>query len=236
MARRCPRVSEIDLALFRGQHITTAMKTDAVEIDKLHLAQIIRSGYGINILDIKFLPKGEDSYVYEAQDLTGKRYFVRLQPSLAAKTLEKAYEITQLIRSRCGLSQIVAPCRAKQGKFTQSYGRFIVAIFPFVPGETLHQQRATEADLMAAATLLARLHQCSLNVNGLALHRESFANPFKATILQALATAEAAPSYRTHLHRRACTLLLKDALTFWSHCSGWNNFKIVLSKASANGC
>jgi Ser/Thr protein kinase RdoA (MazF antagonist) len=186
------------------------MKIDTVEIDKSLLAQMIQSGYGIRIVDIAFLPKGEDAYVYDAQDLTGKRYFVRLQPTPAANSLERACAITRRIRDECGLSQVVAPCQTRQGTFTLPFGRFILVVFPFVPGETLYQQGATEADLMATATLLASLHQCSVPVNGFALHCESFANPFKAPILQALAMAEATVNNRTNYQRQVCTLLRRE--------------------------
>jgi aminoglycoside phosphotransferase (APT) family kinase protein len=186
------------------------MKTDADDIDKEQLAHHINAEYGLNISDLTFMPRGEDSYTYSGYQPNGARYFIRAQPSWRARDLEQAYAVTYKLNTTHGLSHVVAPYPTCRGSFSVNHAGYTIALFPFIEGATLYSQGASDADLTQAAGLLAAVHRCGNIQSALPLHREKFDNPFKAPILRALQVAADSPSHTSDYRRQAVDLLLAE--------------------------
>jgi spectinomycin phosphotransferase len=182
------------------------MKTDTRDIDKHALAQAIHAAYGLDVAELTFMPEGEDAYVYRAGARDGTRYFVRVQPHGRAPALEQVYRATRALHDAHGMRQVVAPYATRHGACTLNLGAHVAAVFPFIDGATLWQHGASDDDLMAAAALLAAVHQCDPQRLP-PLATETFANPFEAPIRRALRVAAAPPDDCAPLQRAACRLL-----------------------------
>ncbi len=181
------------------------MKTDNQHIDKQQLIHILAAEYGVQIPAITFVPKGEEAWTYVAQTAAREQYFVRVQPAVSATNLERVFPIVYALHQQHGLTQAVAPLKTCHNTPVVSVDDYIVAVFPYIEGQTLHQRAPTAADLTAAAALLARLHQLLPDAPG--LRREDFANPFKAPIMRALDAARTPAAEQTFLQQQVCSLL-----------------------------
>jgi thiamine kinase-like enzyme len=186
------------------------MKTAAPDIDHAHLIDLINGEYNIAIDSLRFVPKGEEAYVYIGQTQNEERYFVRAQPHAPTVALDQTYTITHALHRQHGLHQVVAPIATQQHTYTLQFRNYTVAVFPFIAGRTVYEQSATDADLRAAAMLLAAVHQSPPSVVALPLRKESFDNPFRTPILHALAVAENEPVHATAYQQDVCRLLTAE--------------------------
>jgi aminoglycoside phosphotransferase (APT) family kinase protein len=206
------------------------MKTAARDIDRHRLLQAINAEYGFGLSTLEFIPKGEEAYAYIAQGHDGARFFVRSQPSARARSLEVAYAVTDALQRQLG-PQIVSPYATTTGTFTVRYGKYTIAVFPFLEGSTLYEARVTDdshwysttstesdeqgvtdADLRAQAALLAALHESDTTQVDSALPRESFSNPFEGSILRLIAEA-GAPSAGASPHQHEAKKLFRAERT-----------------------
>lgn len=162
------------------------MKTEAHDIDKQQLAQVINAAYGLKVSTLTFLPLGEEAYAFAGYTPEGPRYFVRAQHMLRATALEETYAIIYALHTQAGLTQVVAPYPRVQGTFTIRFGSYIVAVFPFIEGHTLHDQQPSNEDVVQAATLLAAIHNSNSATSFTVRKRETFDNPFEPAIVHAL--------------------------------------------------
>ena len=162
------------------------MKTEACDIDKSQLRRLVAARYGLNLQSIAFLPRGEDAYSYVAEDDKGTRYFVRAQSQGRGAPEDSVYAFVHSLHNTGRLSAAVAAHRSLEGSFTLRYGQYVVAVFPFIQGETLYARGASEDDLAAVARIVAALHESATGTGCVPLTKETFDNPFKDPILAAL--------------------------------------------------
>lgn len=184
------------------------MKTDTLEIDKQRLSQAIRGAYGVSLASITFLPQGEEAYTYVGQIDADQRVFIRVQPTANATNLTRVYPLLDVLHWHSGLSQVLAPYKTLVDSLSIEFDKYTVAVFPYIDGKTLDQQGTSEADIRAAATLLARLHHVLIDTA--ILRREDFANPFREPILYALDQATQSTTRQTVYQRYACQLLAAE--------------------------
>ena len=159
---------------------------------------------------MSFTPQGEEAYSYLAVGSGGERYFVRAQGGLQDGHLENVYAAVAALQTACGITAAVAPYRAKQGSFTSRYGRYTMAVFPFIAGTTGDEISIPEAQWIAAAQVIASLHtspcRCSVPIAA----RETFASPFAATIRRALRRAASAVPPASPYQARVIALLRNE--------------------------
>jgi spectinomycin phosphotransferase len=177
------------------------LKTDTRDINKQQLAWAINAAYGLDLLSLTFIPKGEDAYAYVGRTSDGVRYFIRAQTASRAGPLERVYDITHALHTRFGLSAVVAPLPTRRGTYTLNHGSYVVAIFSFIQGRTLYDQGVSDADLAQAAHIVAGLHNSSAALDMPSLQRETFGNPFETPIQQALQAIDA-PAPRPNTYQR----------------------------------
>jgi hypothetical protein len=190
-----------------SQRMQINVKTEAPDINRQRLMQAVNSAYGLRIKSIFFTPKGEDAYNYVAFGPEDARYFLRAQATERAGSLNGIYGITYALRERFGLPAVVAPRETHWGTFTLTYDAYTVAVFDYIGGRTLYEQGASDADLCEAADILAALHETPAARDLPSLQRETFENPFRATIVRALQVAEDIPESANTYHRQLATLL-----------------------------
>lgn len=201
------------------------MKTDSQHIDKQQLVLAINTAYGLRITSITFVPKGEEAFAYIGFADSRERYFIRVQPTVTAAALERVYPIIYALHHEHDSSFIVTPIKTRTNRLVMPFQTYMVAVFPYIEGTTLSQHVPTGPDITTAASLLARVHQCSPTLPD--LRHEQFDNPFRAPILQVLEAARSpAVVYDTYLQAAVCRLLQAeqtDILKTFAHMEGLQN-------------
>lgn len=76
-------------------------------------------------------------------------------PTLPA-ALAAAYAVVASLHLDAGLREILAPLPARDGSYAFRFGRFAVAVFPFMDGSSLWEIGATAPQTVDAAAVVAR--------------------------------------------------------------------------------
>ena len=172
------------------------------------LASHLHDAYGLAITSIAAVPKGEDADAYRATASDGEQYFVRVEPGRTGDQLEVALAAAATLRDHCGLTCIVGSLPTTQGTFTSRLAASTVAVFPFVDGVTAYDRSISEPDWSRLATMIAALHTHETLPGVSALPRETFANPFAATIRHAVQRAATMDAWPSSVQEMAAELLL----------------------------
>lgn len=184
----------------------TSLPTDIVPSG---LAAHLQETYGLAITTIVSVPKGEDAGAYCATSREGARYFVRVEHGRTDDRLEVALAASAALRDEGNFSCIVAPLPTKQGAATSRLAALTVAVFPFVEGKTANDQAFNESDWRRLAAIMAALHGSELR--GIQeLPRETFANPFAATVRHALERAASVEVWSSSFQEQTAALLLAN--------------------------
>jgi len=186
------------------------LKTEARDIDKGQLAQAVATAYGFDLQSIEFLPRGEDAYAFIVEGYNGAHHFVRAQNVGRSAQSESIYALVHTLHNKKNLTAAVAPYQTRTGSFTFSHGRYVVAVFPFILGRTLYIQGASTDDFSQAAGILSALHNTNAELEVQSIQRESFDNPFKDRILEALQTIDNPIRPRDELGRQLAQLLAAE--------------------------
>lgn len=194
------------------------MKIDAPDIDHARLLELISAEYDVALTSLRFVPRGEEAYTYIAHAPAGQPFFVRVQPTSPARALEQAYAISHVLHNQYGLRQVVAPLATHRDTYTIQWGKYTVAVFPFIEGTTLHQRGVINESLQATAALVAALHECQPAAGTLPLNKETFGNPFTTAIGRALAVAQAPPVGATSYQHGVCRLLRTERADILATC------------------
>lgn len=186
---------------------TGAMHGSTTGITPHLLAAHLREAYGLPIAAIARVPNGEDADAYRATTDGGTPYFIRVQSGSTADHLEVALAATAVLHARCGLTAIVAPLATTRGAFTSRLATATVAVFPFVAGETAYDRALGDADWQRLAAIMGTIHDRGLAPHFPTLPRETFSNPFAATIRRALQHTDSANTRWSPWQRQMGTLL-----------------------------
>lgn len=183
------------------------MKHDTSGIALGALSAHLTATYEEPISDLRFSPQGEEAFNYVASGERGERFFVRVQRNDLNDHLESVYAAVAAIRSDCGITDLLMPCRTRAGRFTSRLGSFTVVMFPFIAGTTAYENTISEADWRRTAAIIAALHGsehcCTMPIPA----RETFDNPFAAPIRNALQRAASPDPPRSTYQRRVLALL-----------------------------
>ena len=174
------------------------------------LASHLHSAYGLPITTIAGVPKGEDADAYCATATTGERYFVRVEHGHRDDRLAVALAASAELRAQGGLHAVVAPLPTRQGAVTSRLGDLTVALFPYVDGATATDFPLGEPDWQRLAAVMATLHASDIRRGIGALPRETFANPFAATIRRTLQRAASTDTWSLPCQQQAAALPLAN--------------------------
>ncbi len=164
------------------------MRHEARDIRHSELATLLYREYGLRNATMRFLPKGEDSYVYAVDHELEARQFLRLQQDNQPQGTERAYRaLLELHRS--GVAAALPPIPCRSGALTTRYRTYTVTLFPYVNGETLHRSPRSDAEIRRAARIIAEVHAQEPCPPYAKLPREGFENPFHGTIERCLQEA-----------------------------------------------
>lgn len=193
------------------------MKADRSGINLDYLKQRVTDAYGLDIITLDFLPKGEEvrsaNYVAEGKD--GRRFLVKAQETGDAQALETVYEVLHAVHEYAGMWQVVAPVRSKSSAFVGRMGAHVIAVFPYIEGTSIWEtHRPFAGDVVTrAALLIAGLHRSRAALDASLLRRtprEAFDHPFAEPIRRALATLESLAGSANEYQRQLRQLLLAE--------------------------
>ncbi|MGN6697541.1 MAG: phosphotransferase enzyme family protein [Thermomicrobiales bacterium] len=183
------------------------MKYDTTGIRLYELADHVGIAYGWPIVSLAFRPKGEASYNYRATGPDGAAYLLKLQETARTAALEARLRAVNALRTRHGVTAVVAPYRTQLGGFTTRYGKYILSAYPFIPSVTAWEQSLTPTQLAGVASIMATIHRRGKFLTG-PLPRETFANPFAAPLRRVLHSVPAA--YDGNRYQRRVRWLVLD--------------------------
>lgn len=120
----------------------------------------LHQSYGIEALEMKFLPLGNNSYagVYRVWEKGGANYFLKVQ--------EGAANIPSVIVPRylkeTGMQRIIAPIPTKTGALWHSAEGFTLILYPFIEGRGGTEERLTNQQWIELGKTLKRVHETRL--------------------------------------------------------------------------
>jgi spectinomycin phosphotransferase len=185
------------------------MKSETTAIDRAALVRLVQAEYGLELTDLTFLPIGEEAYAYCGCN-AGGRYFLRAQHRARVGDLAASYAVLPILQQHCDRAGALAPLPTQTGRLTIELGAFILALFPYIEGQTLWHQGATAADLAQAGEMLATLHACE-RLRTVLPPQTSLEHPFTPPIVEALAAAQEPVAGRHELQRQAAALLIAQS-------------------------
>lgn len=197
------------------------MKTDTTRIDKAALICRLRDEYGLEIEQLAFVPKGEESYGYIATTASGQRYFVKVHSFVEGydeaqlERLKRPYQVVDLLANTHGLRYIVAPLPTGSGEVVTRFGDFTVAMFDYIMGDGLALKAPQPHDWQQVAKLIATLHNDTRKLLATqhalgSIPEEPFTIGFKSWLLDVLAATKQAPRMNDAIRQQAWQLLKQE--------------------------
>ncbi|HKF94629.1 MAG TPA: aminoglycoside phosphotransferase family protein, partial [Gammaproteobacteria bacterium] len=120
------------------------------------LTGCLRHHYGLQILQVEFLPLGNDmnTAVYRVVDSAAQPYFLKLR---SGDFDEITVAIPHLL-SQQGMAQVIAPILTSAGRLWARMDAFAVMLFPFVEGKNGFEVEVTDHQRIEVGAALKRLH------------------------------------------------------------------------------
>ena len=148
------------------------MRTAPRDLSQSGLRDSLAGGWGLNAVDVEYVPEGGGSYHWQVADDARRRYFVTVDDldqksylgvdrDSAFEGLRRALDTSDALRHRAGLEFVVAPLPTPEARTVQRIGsRYAVAVYPFIQGTSPGFGASLEPHERAAQVrMLARLHQ-----------------------------------------------------------------------------
>jgi spectinomycin phosphotransferase len=186
------------------------MKADTSGIDTRDLTQRLDVAYDLRITGLSFLPIGEEGYSYRVETASGSTYFLKAYAASGhhAESLEQAFWLISWLRIAHGQDVVLAPYGTRAGAPYVRYGDYLIALFAYIEGITAMEEPLTDAAWQRMAALLAGVHE-SVNAlpQTLAVRKDVFDIPYRATLLRLLQSREEAQGLDTPIGRQVDRLL-----------------------------
>lgn len=183
-------------------------------IDKSALLERVRQEYGLEISQLTFLPKGEVSNNYIAEEVNGSRYLLKLLDAsrLAQRATSRLEFILPLIwhlYSTGLFTRLPCPFQTRHGGFFADSGGSRLVLFRFIEGQILEGHWPySEALRTAIATSVAIIHKSTSQLQLTFPYTEDFALPFEDALQKGLNTVKTICSHSRPGQQRLKDLLL----------------------------
>ena len=126
------------------------------EITKL-IIRCLRACYQLEIVTLELLSLGADpnAYVYKAESVDHKVYFVKMKRGPFS---EAQIEIMSLLQ-QVGVKEIIFPIRTRDGKQMQQADNFTLIVYPFIEGQNGFNRSLSEQQWIQFGKTLRRIHE-----------------------------------------------------------------------------
>ncbi len=117
----------------------------------------LNTHYGIEAASLTLLPLGADTnaWIYKAQTLDQKSYFIKLKQG---HHHDISIEIVELLQS-AGIRQIIPPVKTIHGRTTQRMNDFTLLVYPFVDGQDGFNRHLTDDQWTTLGKALRQVHE-----------------------------------------------------------------------------
>jgi spectinomycin phosphotransferase len=124
------------------------------------LISCLRDDYGLRIVQVAFLPLGNDlnTAVYRVVADNARPYFLKLRGGAFDET---TVAIPRLLSDQ-GMAQIIAPIATSAGQLWARVDAFAVILFPFVAGQNGFEVDVTDRQRVELGAALKRIHTAAL--------------------------------------------------------------------------
>ena len=124
------------------------------------LVSCLRNGYGLEIIQLAFLPLGADvnTAVYRAVDEDGTPYFVKLRGGVFD---EVPVAIPRFLSDQ-GIGQIIAPVETAAGQLWTHVDAFTMSLYPFVEGRNGFEVQMPDRHWLELGAALKGIHTAVL--------------------------------------------------------------------------
>jgi spectinomycin phosphotransferase len=125
-------------------------------IPKASIAEALRTGYGVEVRALRFLPVGNDaaSWSYRVEVAGAPDRYLKLRAG--GEALPGA-AVPSLLE-RHGVPNVLAPVRAGDGSSAVRFGRFWLALYPLVDGRPAAEAGLSPAQWRQLGATVARVH------------------------------------------------------------------------------
>jgi spectinomycin phosphotransferase len=126
------------------------------ELDDAKIIDCLRDAYGLNIVEIAFLPLGADqgTAVYRAVSADETPYFVKLRRGVFDEII---VAIPRLLYDQ-GIRQIIAPLATLSGQLSAAVDNFNLMLYPFVEGRNGYEVALSERQWGEVGQAFKRIH------------------------------------------------------------------------------
>ncbi|MFI7539721.1 phosphotransferase enzyme family protein [Actinoplanes sp. NPDC049599] len=138
------------------------MQDRPTDLAEPELIAACRAGWGLEVVDVAYLPVGAGSYHWSVTGRDGAVWFVKVDEvgrEAGFEAFRRSFETALALRRDCGLDFVLAPVPARDGAVLRRLSsRYAVTVFPMIDGSAGHFGPHRRADRPEMARLLARLH------------------------------------------------------------------------------
>jgi thiamine kinase-like enzyme len=134
---------------------------DDLKISKKIIAKQLQDKYGIKIVDISFLPKGEDGVLYKVNNKYILKFAHIRSSNINIKLLKARLKFTRKLKEEHNLDFVVAPILTNSGEVMTLIKKHPVILFPMIESNLLEDKEITNQELKIIAKAVVKLH--SLN-------------------------------------------------------------------------
>jgi spectinomycin phosphotransferase len=159
----------------------------------------VRASYGIPVVEIDFLPLGNDSsaWAYRAWTADGPPYFLKVKKG----GVDKPSVLVPRYLRDSGIEQVIAPLPTRAGELATSVDSFSVILYPFIEGRIGMEVGLSASQWIAFGSLLKQIHSSPVPA-ALSRHlrRETF-TPKWGPVVKELQHQITADEYESPLQR-----------------------------------
>lgn len=210
------------------------MKIDNSGINITQLANFIDNTFSIGGIEtIRFIPKGEEGYVYFVKTEDGNNFLLKIQKPnehidyfLAAKSVSCLHYYHKL-------HYVVAPIQTLDRKNIVKYEDKWLSLFPFIKGKSLYETGDFKWELDRIAKMMADLHNAGIETFD-QLPKEKFQNPFEKTIVKLLYVSEHHDANSNRYQHMTAELFLKQKTDIEATLAKMREMQKKLSGTSIN--
>src|SRR5262249_26855734 len=122
---------------------------------EMEIAEFVRDQYGLQILEVTFLPIGyELTVVYRVVAEDKSPYFLKLKRDMFE---DSSVTVPRFLRDQ-GVRQIIAPVATKSHQLWAQFGDFTAILYPFVDGQNAFKALLTEGQWVELGAALKSIH------------------------------------------------------------------------------
>lgn len=139
---------------------------DDLKINQKIIINHLWDKYGIKVVKINFLPKGEDGVLYKINNKYILKFAHIRNSNVNIDLLKARLKFTRKLKEEYSLDFVIAPILTKDGEVMTLVDSHPVILFPMIEGELMEDKEITNQELEIIVKAVVKLHSFK-NISGL---------------------------------------------------------------------